>query len=207
MQQVKVRVPASTSNLGPGFDCLGVALRLYNGITVTRGGEKSASPLAIEAARLFFKRAKIDPFAVGCTMTGEVPRSRGLGSSASVRTGVLLGLNELAGRPLTRSSIFELCAELEGHPDNAAPAVFGGFTVVRGRRVQHFTVSSRLRFVLVIPELEISTPAARRILPRQLRREDAVVSSANACFISGVRRQRICRPNWGVRRLPAPAVP
>ena len=83
-----------------------------------------------------------------------------------------------------RSSIFEVCAELEEHPDNAAPAVFGGFTVARGQNVQRFAVSPRLRFVLLIPELEISTPAARKVLPARLRRVDAVESCANACLIT-----------------------
>jgi homoserine kinase len=101
-----------------------------------------------------------------------------------VRAGVLLALNELAGRPLARSAIFELCADLEGHPDNAAPAVFGGFTVVRGRNVQRFAVSSRLRFVLLIPEFEISTPAARKILPARIRRADAVRTCGNACAVT-----------------------
>jgi homoserine kinase len=184
MQQVTVRVPASTSNLGPGFDCLGVALRIYNRVTVMRGTEHSSSPLVAEAARLFFKRSKTSPFAFGCSMSDDVPRARGLGSSATVRAGVLLALNEMSGRPLPRTSIFELCAELEGHPDNAAPAVFGGFTVARGRKVQRFDVSSRLRFVLLIPDLEISTPAARKVLPARLRRVDAVESCANACLIT-----------------------
>jgi homoserine kinase len=184
MQQVTVRVPASTSNLGPGFDCLGVALRIYNRVTVARGSGNSQSPLATSAARLFFTRAKTAPFAFGCSLSGDVPRARGLGSSATVRAGVLLALNELAGKPLARSSIFELCAELEGHPDNAAPAVFGGFTVVRGPHVQRFPVSPRLRFVLLIPQLEISTSAARKILPARIRRADAVKTCGNACAVT-----------------------
>ncbi len=184
MPQVTVRVPASTSNLGPGFDCLGVALRLYNCVTVQRGGEKSRWPLAQPAARLFFRRARIRPFPFHCTIGDDIPRGRGLGSSATVRAGLLLALNQLAGKPLDRPAIFELCAELEGHPDNAAPALFGGFTVVSDRCVQRFDVSPRLRFVLLIPEIEISTPAARKVLPARIGHADAVESCGNACAIT-----------------------
>src|SRR5699024_29265 len=114
-------VPASTSNLGPGFDCLGIALRLYNDVTVSRRCGRPVDAMARSAAAAFFKRTKARPFPFSCSITGEVPPSRGLGSSVTVRLGVLHGLNELAGRPLKRQEIFELCAHLEGHPDNAAP--------------------------------------------------------------------------------------
>jgi len=114
----------------------------------------------------------------------KIPRSRGLGSSATVRLGILHGLNELVGRPLNRLSIFRLGAELEGHPDNAAPSSFGGFTVARGENVQRFDVSARLKFVLLIPTLEIQTSAARKILPPKISRTDAVESAGNACVIT-----------------------
>jgi len=107
-----------------------------------------------------------------------------LGSSATIRLGILHGLNELTRRPLDRLSIFQLCAELEGHPDNAAPSSFGGFTVARGENVQRFEVSSRLKFVLLIPDFEIQTSAARKILPAKLSRTDAVASAGNACAIT-----------------------
>ena len=184
MQHVTVRVPASTSNLGPGFDCLGVALRIYNSVTVARGGQRSPPRIVDAAARLFFTRTGIKPFPFGCSIDQEVPRSRGLGSSATVRLGVLHALNRLAGEPLNRLSIFHLCAELEGHPDNAAPASFGGFTVVRGANAQRFDVSSRLYFVLLIPALEVKTALARRILPARVSRLEAIETCANACSIT-----------------------
>jgi homoserine kinase len=184
MQHVTVRVPASTSNLGPGFDCLGVALRIYNSVTVVRGGQRSPPRIVDAAARLFFKRAEIKSFPFCYSIEQEVPRSRGLGGSATVRLGVLHALNRLAGGPLNRLSIFHLCAELEGHPDNAAPASFGGFTVVRGANVQRFDVSSRLYFVLLIPALEVKTSLARRILPARVSRLEAIETCANACSIT-----------------------
>jgi homoserine kinase len=135
-------------------------------------------------ARLFFKRAEIKSFPFCYSIEQEVPRSRGLGGSATVRLGVLHALNRLAGGPLNRLSIFHLCAELEGHPDNAAPASFGGFTVVRGANVQRFDVSSRLYFVLLIPALEVKTSLARRILPARVSRPEAIETCANACSIT-----------------------
>ena len=184
MRQVTFRVSASTSNLGPGFDCLGVALRLYNLVTVTRNQKGPADPIVREAARLFFRHAQHKPFSFSCSVTGDVPECRGLGGSATVRLGVLHGLNLLCGKPLDRQQIFGLAARLEGHPDNAAPAEFGGFTVYAASGLQRFVVSPRLKFVLLIPDLEISTRDARRLLPNRIPHSDAVRSCAAACKIT-----------------------
>ena len=190
MQQVTVRVPASTSNLGPGYDCLGVALRLHNSVTVVRGKtHRSSHPRILsDAAERFFKQTRRRAFSFSCSIVEQIPRCRGLGSSATVRLGVLLGLNRLSGDPLDRLTIFRLCAQLEGHPDNAAPASFGGFTVVGSKRsvptVQRFGVSPRLYFVLVVPELEIQTSKARRVLPRKISHVAAAQNCANACAIT-----------------------
>jgi len=201
MQQVTVRVPASTSNLGPGYDCLGVALRLCNSVTLFRGKMPRTShpPIVSVAAERIFKQARHRAFSFSWSIVEQIPQCRGLGSSATVRLGVLFGLNRLCGDPLDRLSLFRLCAELEGHPDNAAPASFGGFTVVQssaatssllhGRRpacaiAQRFDVGSRLCFVLLIPDLEIETARARRILPSKIWRVAAVENCANACALT-----------------------
>ena len=184
MQQVTVRVPASTSNLGPGFDCLGVALRLYNQLTVSRGGDRPMGTMVRTAASAFFKRAASKPFAFSCSIGANIPESRGLGSSAAVRLGVINGLNELADRPLQRQEIFEICTELEGHPDNAAPAAYGGFNVVRDGQRQAFTVSAQLHFVLLVPNFEIATAQARKLLPSRVDRLHAVENCRNACTIT-----------------------
>ena len=185
MESVTIRVPTSTSNLGPGFDCLGVALRIHNLVTVSRALKREPlAPIVAKAADLFFKRAKRRRFVFSFSATEKIPRSRGLGSSATIRLGILHGLNELTGRTLDRLSIFRLCAELEGHPDNAAPSSVGGFTVARGENVQRFEVSSRLKFVLLIPDFEIRTLAARKILPEEIPHPDAVASAGNACAIT-----------------------
>src|SRR5262245_57435095 len=200
MQQVTVRVPASTSNLGPGYDCLGVALCLYNIITLVRGKMHRSSPshprIVSDAAERFFKQTKHRAFPFSYSIVERIPRCRGLGSSATVRLGILFALNRLIGDPLDRLSLFKLCAELEGHPDNAAPASFGGFTVVGSARCadrtpqsavptfQRFKVSSRLYFVLLVPDLEIETARARSILPSKISRVAAVENCANACAIT-----------------------
>ena len=186
MRTVTVEIPATTSNLGPGFDCLGVALGLFNRVTVTEGGE-AAMPMAREAADAFFARTTVQPFAFHAGIAGDVPMSRGLGSSVTLRMGVVTGLNTLAGEPLDKRAIFEICADLEGHPDNAAPAQFGGFTVAGGGEGAQpicFPVDEALKFVLLIPDFEVRTADARRILPEDVSRRAAVASSARACRIT-----------------------
>jgi len=198
MQQVTVRVPASTSNLGPGFDCLGVALRIYNSVTLTknRSSEQLQPKIVADAAGRFFKQVGRRSFPISVSIIEKIPRSRGMGSSATVRLGVLEGLNLLSGTPLHRSTLFRMCAELEGHPDNAAPAMFGGFTVVSGSAVrgewlahsvpglQRFAVSPRLYFVLLVPSLEIPTSIARKLLPSKIPLATAVENCGKACGIT-----------------------
>jgi homoserine kinase len=185
MNSVTVRVPASISNLGPGFDCLGMALRLYNLVTVERAAKRQPMPPVLDAAaRLFFRQSHTRPFSFSCSVRENVPRGRGLGSSATVRLGLMYGLNRLAGGSFGRELLFELCAELEGHPDNAGPASFGGFTVARAEAVQRFDVSPRLKCVLLIPDHEVKTSEARRILPHRIVRTNAVRSCGDACAIT-----------------------
>ena len=188
MNVVTVEIPATTSNLGPGYDCLGVALQLRNRVTVTRGGHGPVLPMAQEAADAFFARTGRKPFAFRCEISGDVPISRGLGSSVTLRMGVIMGLNELAGdAPLSVRQVFEACASLEGHPDNAAPAGYGGFTVAGGEEGAmpfRFPVDPALKFVLLIPDFEVRTADSRRILPEDVSRRAAVASSARACRIT-----------------------
>jgi len=202
MQQVTVRVPASTSNLGPGFDCLGVSLRLYNDVMVACGRlrQQRHPTIVSQAAERFFKQARRRAFSFSFSIAEAIPRSRGLGSSATIRLGILHALNRLSGDPLDRLTLFQLCSELEGHPDNAAPTNFGGFTVVvessgradsrllSGQRgvpnIQRFEVSPHLYFVLLVPEIEIRTSIARKILPSKISRVAAVENCANACAIT-----------------------
>jgi homoserine kinase len=136
------------------------------------------------AADAFFDRIGRKSFPFSCSIAGEIPRARGLGSSAAVRLGVVHALNVLLDRPLQRQEIFEICAKLEGHPDNAAPAAYGGFNVVRGNNRQTFSVSAQLHFVLLVPDFEIATAQARRVLPSRVNRLQAVDNCRNACAIT-----------------------
>ncbi len=185
MKNVTTLVPATTANLGPGFDCLGVALSIANRFTVQRATGGEHPKIVADAAALFFRTAGIGPFDFAWSIEGEVPRSRGLGSSVTVRLGVLHGLDALAGTKLGAVKLYELCAELEGHPDNAAPAAFGGFTVARaGADTLRCDVDDALKFILLIPDFEVATPEAREILPAVIPRSGAVTSVANACRIT-----------------------
>ncbi len=184
MRKITVQVPASASNLGPGYDCLGIALQLYNRVTVSRAASASVPPMAAQAAEAYFRASGVEPFAFDWSIEGDVPASRGLGSSVTLRLGLLHGLNVLAGKILAPNAIFELAAELEGHPDNAAPAQYGGFTVAGAGPVLRFPVDPALRFVLLIPDFEIRTEEARAILPAQVDREAAVASASRACRIT-----------------------
>ena len=191
MKIATTRVPATTANLGPGYDCLGVALGIANHVTVQRAEGIEHPKIAADAAELFFKTAKIDPFGFSWHIEGEVPRSRGLGSSVTVRLGILHGLDALGDAKLGPKRLYELCAELEGHPDNAAPAAFGGFTVARaGAETLRCEVDETLKFILLIPDFEVSTPEAREILPDAIPRRGAVTSVANACRITAAFLQR-----------------
>ena len=185
MKIATTRVPATTANLGPGFDCLGVALSISNRITVQRAEGGAHPKIVTDAAELFFKTNGLDPFDFAWSIEGEVPRSRGLGSSVTVRLGLLHGLDALCDAPLGPKRLYELCAELEGHPDNAAPAAFGGFTVARaGAETFRCDVDDTLKFILLIPDFEIATPEARKVLPATIPRSGAVTSVANACRIT-----------------------
>jgi homoserine kinase len=195
-----VRVPASTSNLGSGFDTLGLAVRLYAVVRVTRregrgvtvaSGEPDPSRLALmlkEAADLFFQRTRRPGFGMDVAIAGKVPVARGLGASATARVGLLAGLDALAGTRLSREQLLQMVTRLEGHPDNASPAIFGGFTVsgvVRGDvRCLSFPVSPKLKCVTLIPGFGISTEAARALLPISYSKADTTHALNRAALIS-----------------------
>jgi homoserine kinase len=184
---VAVQVPATTSNFGPGFDCLGAALQLWNRVTIDRADQDIPLPeIVAEAAGLFFRHSGILPFPFRFTITGEVPRARGLGSSVTVRAGVLIALNHYLNQPFALEQICGLCTELEGHPDNAAAAIFGGFTIVNSatNRVDRFDIDPEIKFVLFIPDFEVKTSDARRVVPATYPREAVVQNLANVSRIA-----------------------
>jgi homoserine kinase len=183
---LSVQVPASTTNLGPGFDCLGVALQLWNRIRIEPGeNEAQNPPIVSEAASLFFDQMGIKRFSFRCIIKGDIPQARGLGSSVTVRAGVLLALNALASGHLTKKELCGLCSMLEGHPDNAAAALYGGFTIVSKARNQiaRFDIDPVLKFVLFIPNFEVKTSEARRVLPEFFSRQAVIENLANTSFV------------------------
>ena len=203
LNQVTVRVPGSTSNCGAGFDTLGLALTVYNFVTLTRGDWRNARPLRLsdaagidmadEAARLFFVRAGVEEFGFSFHIEGDVPMSRGLGSSVTLRAGVVAALNELSGAKLTKDDLCSLVTQLEGHPDNATPAVIGGFVVARCdphtgelAGVVRKAIGKELCFVVVSPEQELETKKARGILPKELPYFDAIKSVNSAAYVVAV---------------------
>lgn len=185
-QSVCVKVPGTTANIGPGFDCLGIALQVFNWVTVSKCENAQNDGMIAGAAAAYFKKAGVGDFGFDWKIEGDVPRSRGMGSSVTVRLGILHGLNVLAGKKLSPHELFEICSELEGHPDNAAPAAYGGFTIARANApLQRYVVDAGLSFVLLIPDFEVATPDARKALPQTVSLHDAVVSASNAAAIAG----------------------
>ena len=188
-QSVTISVPATSANLGPGYDCLGLALSLYNQTTVTllegRPHIEPHHPMVEAIAALFFQQPDVEeaPFAFSWSIGGDVPQSRGLGSSVTVRLGILMGLNELCGKPLDKERLFALCSEAEGHPDNVAPALFGGFAVASKDQRFRFPVDDRLKAVVLIPEYEVQTAHARTALPESVPHGDAARNTAHACTL------------------------
>ncbi|MEM0969194.1 MAG: homoserine kinase, partial [Verrucomicrobiota bacterium] len=182
-----IEVPGTTSNFGPGFDCLGAALSLTNRFCLElseEGGETHA--FLQEATDLFHAQPEVARSAPSFrwSVEGAVPRSRGLGSSVTVRLGILAAWNALWGEPLSRERLFALTSRLEGHPDNAGPAAFGGFFVgPPGGGIFTFPIPEALRFVTVVRRHEVVTDDARKVLPEHIPFEHAV---ANVGRVAGL---------------------
>jgi homoserine kinase len=190
--RVHVSVPATSANLGPGFDALGLALTLYNevgaseaeGVSVAIEGEgatrlpRSADNVVARGVKLAYEAAgrRFTGCALECT--NRVPAARGLGSSAAAWVGGLVAGNALLGSPLTKDALLALAARAEGHPDNVAAALFGGLTVscASGPTVTAVSlpVPAGLRWVVLIPEVTSATAQARAVLPASVPYHDAV---------------------------------
>ncbi len=198
---VTVRVPGSTSNCGAGFDTLGLALSIYNRVTLTRTAgvtplaerpaDGRAQAMVAETAALYFKRAEVTPMGFRYRIEGEVPSARGLGSSVTVIAGVLAGLDELHGTGWSRRQLVEATTALEGHPDNASAGILGGFCVSRcdpgtGAYLDTVRISVPFELVLVVvsPESEQLTKESRGQLPATLPYFDAVKSINSAAFLT-----------------------
>lgn len=188
---ISVRVPATSANLGPGFDCLGLALDVWATITLSTKASPGDHPLARmadNAARALFAAAELPPpSGYAASYEGSIPIGRGLGASAIARAGGVLAANALAGDPFDREHLLFLAAELEGHADNVAPALFGGLQVVVRNR-QNITrigvpLPEGLKAVLLVPELSMPTQKSRKLLPQSLSRADAVHNASRAALL------------------------
>jgi homoserine kinase len=199
---VTVRVPASTANLGPGFDCLGLALDLWNETTFTPGGDqtvvevhgegtdqlpKNEDNLIWKSAVQVYKRAGMKPpDGMHIVCHNQIPLTSGLGSSgAAVLTGLLAG-NSILGGVLGEDGLLDLGMEIEGHPDNIVPALYGGLIIASqaGGQLEILQVPvPALRVIVLLPEVDFSTQAARKILPREVLFRDAVFNTSRVPLV------------------------
>jgi homoserine kinase len=210
---VRVRVPASSANLGPGFDCLGLALRLHNFVSVASAERDGVSAsgegehmvprgpaveknIAVIAVRRLCESLKLPPTPLHFHLENAVPLSRGLGSSSAARVGALVAANHwLAhhrGRSASPRQLLELADELEGHPDNVAAALLGGLTVasrIGGRTLaRRFEAEQLPGFAVFVPDAHLETKTARGVLPESVPRGDAIFNvGATALLLSALR--------------------
>ncbi len=202
---MKFRIPASSANLGPGFDCFGIAWQCYNeiefipreeGLVISGCEEKYCNEdnLAYKAYRAVMawagQRESGLEIRFGRT---DIPVSRGMGSSAALIVGGVVAANAIHGLELSGSELLAIATSVEGHPDNIAPALFGGFTVSAMDGIAaittHFPISEKLFFTLLIPDFELSTELARSVLPVNVSRQDAIFNiSRSALLIKALER-------------------
>lgn len=205
--KISVRVPATSANIGAGFDCLGVALPIYNIITIEEtvlpgtgieinviNDENVSNDLILEhvpqdetsiiykAVELLYNSIGQTPSELKITVQSQIPIARGLGSSASVIVGGLIAANELLGRPADEVALLSIAAEVEGHPDNVTPAIVGGL-VLTSQEDDGRVVYTKLNWpdewaiTVCIPDYEMSTDIARSVLPKEVPLGDAVFNA------------------------------
>ncbi len=203
---ITIRIPATSANLGPGFDSLGLALDLWNETIITlaieysvqvngEGREKVSAGennLIIRSAQRLaeFIGKRLPPFHLDCV--NRIPLSSGLGSSAAAKLTGLLGANALLGKPLSKDEILNLATEMEGHPDNVAPALWGGLvvsTVEEGKVLAHkvnleVDSASPIHITVVLPDFHLSTQQARLALPDHVTMKDAVYNLSRAAMVT-----------------------
>ncbi|MDE6088357.1 MAG: homoserine kinase [Oscillospiraceae bacterium] len=197
---MQLQVPATSANLGAGFDALGLALQYYNYVSMEESDQieissSDGTPIPTDEKNLIYISAK-DLFEVcgkklsglKLIQTNQIPMTRGLGSSSACIVAGLVGANTLLGNPLGTDDLVDLAAQIEGHPDNTAPALLGGIVtaVFDGRRVHWVKqeVYTKLRFVAMIPDFELKTEKARACLPSEVSHKDAVYNLSRAALFS-----------------------
>ena len=210
-QGVAVDVPATTANIGPGFDCLGAALDLGNRFelrVIEGGGERfdliiqgsegshlrgGPDNLVYRSAQRVWREAGEEPVALEARVQLAVPPARGLGSSATAIVAGLIGANALVGEPLSREKLLELAIDIEGHPDNVVPSLVGGLCMTARAASNRWRVvrcewQPSVKAVVAIPAIRLSTSEARRAMPRSIPIPDAVLNlGALTLLLQGLR--------------------
>lgn len=197
---IKVKVPATSANLGSGFDALGLSLTLYNYLEIEECDRIDISStdgvlvpnneqnLVYKTVKYLFDVCGKPLHGLRVVQTSNIPLARGLGSSSACIVGGLVAANELLARPLTDDEILNFAATLEGHPDNAAPALLGGLVtaVIENGRVYHVkqTIKDDLMFAAFIPDFELKTSKARKVIPFEISHKDAVFNLSRAALMS-----------------------
>ena len=210
MNKIVVKIPATSANLGPGFDCLAIALTLYNTVTlipdtyfrldISGEGEqwlpRDRNNLVARTVDKFFARIGRGTPEFALQLNNRIPMTGGIGSSSAALIGALLAANAMAGSPLNQSELLEVACEEEGHPDNVSAALVGGFIVAVMDQDRPVVVSvpvpEHLRIVTLIPGFSISTSKARDILRPRVSRRDAVFNlSRCALFVTAMQQGRL----------------
>ncbi|WP_028543594.1 homoserine kinase [Paenibacillus taiwanensis] len=200
-QGVLVKVPASTANLGPGFDSLGMALSLHLWVGMKpaertqvrlHGPELTGIPtdetnLIVQIAKRVFDEAGVPIIPLDVDVYSEIPLTRGLGSSASAIVGALVAANALIGHPLSQQRLFDMATTIERHPDNVGASLYGGIIVAAwdGQQANAIRVEPHkaLGTVVAIPRFHLETKAARHVLPRQVSMADAVYNISRSSLL------------------------
>ncbi|WP_058830521.1 homoserine kinase [Paenibacillus polymyxa] len=201
LKTARVRVPASTANLGPGFDTLGMALSLYAWIELKEaeqtafhlygdqmnGVPRDKTNLIYKVAQMVFREAGVSVPELEISMYSDIPLTRGLGSSASAIVGALVAANTLIGSPLSDSKLFDMASAIEKHPDNVGASLFGGIitAVWDGKHAKHLRIEpdANLEVMVVIPDFQLSTSKAREVLPTHVSLKDAVYNISHASML------------------------
>jgi len=219
MKIIRLQVPATSANLGPGFDVLGVALSLFNDVHFSAQGWLSrpatalrvsvegegaqtlacdASNLVMHAAFHIFKKAQRWPAHLHARLVNRIPLSRGLGSSSAAIVGGMAAANRLLGDRFSQKEILDDATTMEGHPDNVTPALFGGFCIsgIFGKETRHWIIpaSATLKAIVAVPDRPLSTKAARLVLPKKVNLKDAVFTASHVAFLLGALLQK--RYDW-----------
>ena len=198
MNKIKVRVPATSANLGSGFDCVGVAYELYNvfefektdtGLEILGCEPQYATPenLAYVAYKRVCEKIGVTPSVRIKILEINVPNSRGLGSSATFICAGAYAAYKLHENTLSHEDVLEICTEIEGHPDNVAPALYGSLCAAVMEKdftkAVKFSVSEKIHFTVLVPDFQVKTEEARCQLPTLVDRGDAIYNMSRVCLL------------------------